>query len=174
MHILGIIVAATALLTVHINHVEAMHFDALTSEQIIEAYENKLLSEKYANDVEEKVVSAPVAVRASVSASAGSVEARVREYFADAPVMQEVAWCESKFVHYLQDGTTLRGHVVSSDIGVMQVNEYYHGATSRTMGIDIHTLEGNLAYARYLYERQGTQPWNASRHCWEKRTLALN
>jgi len=35
---------------------------------------------------------------------------------------------------------------------------------------DIH---GNMAYARHLYETQGTRPWNASAPCWAQ-TLAMN
>jgi hypothetical protein len=49
---------------------------------------------------------------------------------------------------------------------VMQINEKYHLETSRELGFNIHTLEGNMAYARYLYEKQGARPWLASSHCW--------
>jgi hypothetical protein len=34
------------------------------------------------------------------------------------------------------------------------------------MGLDIETLDGNLAYARHLYRTQGTAPWVYSEHCW--------
>jgi hypothetical protein len=98
-------------------------------------------------------------------------EAIVRAYFADIPVMIDIAYCESRFTHYLPSGSALRGHIVPTDIGVMQINEYYHGDAARRLGLDLHTLEDNLAYARYLYTRQGTQPWYPSEHCW-RRTLA--
>lgn len=91
----------------------------------------------------------------------------VNHYFTDAPVMQRVAWCESKYKHYEgAKGEVLRGQLTPADIGVMQINERYHGDTARKLGIDIYTLEGNVAYARYLYEKKGVKPWKASEHCW--------
>lgn len=98
-------------------------------------------------------------------------EAVVREYFADIPVMIQVARCESTFRHTLADGTVLRGYVDNRDTGVMQINTYYHGETADTMGLDLEDIYDNMAYARDLYERQGTQPWSASAPCWS-RTLA--
>jgi hypothetical protein len=95
-----------------------------------------------------------------------SVEAYVRSYFSDIPIMAEIARCESTFRHTLSNGTVLRGRVDNADVGVMQINERYHLATANKYGIDIQTIDGNLAYARYLYNKQGTQPWNASAPCW--------
>lgn len=87
-------------------------------------------------------------------------------YFADIPAMIEVARCESTFRQYDEYGNVLRGYQVSSDLGVMQINEWYHGEESARLGYDIYTIEGNTAYARHLYETQGLQPWSASRPCW--------
>jgi hypothetical protein len=96
-----------------------------------------------------------------------STEEYVRKYFSDAPIMAEVAWCESHFVHIDPlTGEAKRGHLNSQDIGVMQINEYYHRDASEKMGLTIEVLEDNLAYARYLFETEGTRPWNASRPCW--------
>lgn len=101
------------------------------------------------------------------------VQSRVVSYFSDIPEMIYVAECESTFRQYEVSGEVLRGRAVSADVGVMQVNEYYHLDRSRSLGFDIHTLEGNLGYARVLYEEQGLQPWNASRGCWaEKQRVA--
>lgn len=100
-------------------------------------------------------------------------EAIVREYFKDIPVMIQVARCESTFRHTLADGTVLRGHVDNADTGVMQINKRYHEKTATSMGLDLENIQDNMAYARYLYEKQGTQPWNASSPCWG-RTLAMN
>lgn len=104
--------------------------------------------------------------RALVGHGSSSVAEYVRAYFADTPVLARIAWCESKFEHTEADGSVLRGKVTPADVGVMQINEYYHGKTAKILDIDLHSLDGNLAYARYLYEREGTTPWNASRHCW--------
>lgn len=81
--------------------------------------------------------------------------------------MVQIARCESHFRHTLSDGSVLQGVVDSADTGVMQINTRYHGEKAVQMGLDLTKLEDNLAYARNLYERQGTQPWNASSACWQ-------
>ncbi len=106
-------------------------------------------------------------------ASAKNTESIVRSYFADIPVMIEVARCESTFQHELTDGSILQGRVDPADTGVMQINKRYHQSAATAMELDLDDLYDNMAYARYLYDRQGTQPWNASMPCWGN-TLAAN
>ncbi len=101
-----------------------------------------------------------------------STEEKVRKYFIDTPILAEIAWCESKFKHYKKNGEVIRGEITPKDIGVMQINEYYHGKTVDILGYNIYTLEGNMAYAKWLYDREGTVPWNSSKHCWGKKQLA--
>ena len=101
-----------------------------------------------------------------------STEHAVRSYFSDIPVMIQIARCESTFRHTLPDGTVLTGKVDSADTGVMQINTRYHGDAAERMGLDLRDLDDNLAFARYLYEKLGTQPWNASAPCWGK-TIAM-
>lgn len=80
--------------------------------------------------------------------------------------MAEVARCESTFRHHLADGSVLVGLIDNRDTGVMQINTYYHLATAEELELDLWDFYDNLAYARYLYERQGVQPWSASAPCW--------
>ncbi len=82
--------------------------------------------------------------------------------------MIEIAKCESRFRHLDQKGNILRGVVNSADVGVMQINEYYHLDTAERQNYNIYSIEGNTAYARALYEKEGTTPWNASKPCWGK------
>ena len=96
-----------------------------------------------------------------------TVKENVASYFKDSPIMVKIAWCESRFRQTGTDGKIVRGKVNPSDIGVMQINTDYHAEKAESMGIDIFTLEGNLAYAKYLYEKQGTAPWNSSSPCWQ-------
>lgn len=96
-----------------------------------------------------------------------TTEEKVRRYFSDAPVLAEVSYCESRFRQFNPDGTILRGRANRSDVGVMQINTYYHGAKAQKLGLDLYTLEGNLEYARYLYETQGVAPWIHSSKCWD-------
>lgn len=102
----------------------------------------------------------------------GDTEAAVREYFADIPVMIQIARCESTFRHTLADGSVLAGRVDPADTGVMQINKRYHLDTAEQLGLDITELGDNMEYARYLYEKQGTQPWSASAPCWN-RSIAM-
>ncbi len=95
-----------------------------------------------------------------------TVKEQVNEFFKDDPIMIKVAWCESRFRQFGKDGSVFRGIVNTSDVGVMQVNTYYHGKTAAKLGLDLMTIEGNMAYAKYLYEREGTTPWMSSSACW--------
>jgi hypothetical protein len=97
----------------------------------------------------------------------------VRSYFRDIPIMAEIARCESTFRHTLPDGTVLTGRVDSDDTGVMQINRRYHGERAAELKLDLNDIYHNMAYARYLYETQGVQPWSASAPCWNK-SLAMN
>lgn len=105
------------------------------------------------------------AIPASMAA-APTVRQYVTDYFADAPIMASIAECESHFRQFNTDGGVYRGKENNQDVGVMQINEHYHLDTSKKMDIDIYTLDGNLAYARYLYEKEGTAPWASSQGCW--------
>ncbi|MFA6339009.1 MAG: hypothetical protein WCW87_03055 [Candidatus Paceibacterota bacterium] len=105
------------------------------------------------------------------------IEALVRKYFKDIPILIEIANCESEFRHYTPDGEVIRGKINNQDVGVMQINEKYHLEEANDHDIDIYTLEGNMRYARKLYEKEGTKPWTSSAKCWRNntnKTLALN
>jgi len=105
------------------------------------------------------------------TAVVASTESIVREYFNDIPVMIQVARCESQFRQTRADGSVLRGRVDPRDVGVMQINTGYHGDRAAQLGFNLENIYDNMAYARDLYQRQGTQPWRASAPCWS-RTLA--
>jgi len=95
-------------------------------------------------------------------------EQYVREYFSDDPILAEIAKCESTFRQYSSSGEVIKGRVNKSDVGVMQINKYYHLKQAEKLGYDLHTIEGNMAYAKALYDREGTKPWNSSSKCWGK------
>ena len=95
-------------------------------------------------------------------------ESYVRHYFSDIPVMIDIAFCESTFRQFDNNGNVILGKVNKSDVGVMQINTAYHKKQADALGEDLMTLEGNVAYARSLYERQGSAPWVHSKKCWSK------
>ncbi|MEI7480448.1 MAG: hypothetical protein WCJ59_02360 [bacterium] len=97
-----------------------------------------------------------------------TLEEYVRAYYADTPILAEIARCESTFRQFDSNGQLLRGKVNKDDIGLMQVNEYYHDPRAKKLNLDLHTIDGNLAYAKRLYEKEGTDPWISSSPCWGK------
>ncbi len=107
------------------------------------------------------------------SSPAKNTELKVRSYFEDIPVMIQIAKCESGFRHTLADGSVLTGVVDSADTGVMQINKRYHNEKATTMGLNLNDINQNMAYARHLYETQGTRPWNASAYCWNKQQMVM-
>lgn len=95
-----------------------------------------------------------------------SLTSYVEQYYASNPILADIAWCESRMRHLGKDGEILRGTVDPDDIGVMQINTRYHEKKAEELGLDIYSLNGNLAYAKYIYDRQGVRPWLASAACW--------
>lgn len=108
---------------------------------------------------------APAVSLAQTAATSTEVEAVVRAYFADVPVMAAIAKCESNFRQFTASGSVLNGGS-GGMLGVFQVNRSVHAKFALSLGYDINTLEGNLAYARYLYQQEGTAPWDSSSDCW--------
>lgn len=103
---------------------------------------------------------------------AQTVQQYVQTYFAQEPIMIAIASCESHDRQYDTKGSVYRGEQNHQDVGVMQINEHYHLKTSQELGLDIYTIQGNVAYAQYLYEKEGTAPWVSSSPCWSKSEAA--
>lgn len=100
------------------------------------------------------------------------IEAYLRKEYADTPILVEIARCESTFRQFHDDGRVVQGIVDKRDTGVMQINTHYHGDTAKKLGHDLRTLQGNVAYAKYLYGKSGSKPWSASQSCWSNSELA--
>ena len=94
------------------------------------------------------------------------MEAYLKNEYSATPILVDIARCESTFKQFGDDGKVVRGRIDRDDIGLMQINERYHGDIAEKLGYDIYSVEGNVAYAKYLYKKQGTQPWSASEKCW--------
>ena len=98
-----------------------------------------------------------------------TMSAYVRHYYAHEPILADIAWCESRMRHLNVDGEIFRGKVNNDDVGVMQINTKYHKEKAKELGLDLLSLNGNLAYAQYLFDKEGTKPWLSSKPCWRKR-----
>ena len=55
---------------------------------------------------------------------AQTVRQYVQTYFADEPIMADIAQCESHMRQYDSDGNVYRGVQNNQDVGVMQNNEH--------------------------------------------------
>lgn len=96
------------------------------------------------------------------------IEAYIRDQYSDKPILVDIAWCESRFHQYNNDGTVVRGITNKADIGIMQINEKYHSDEAIKLGWDIYTVEGNIKFAKYLYSKYNVQPWLSSAKCWSQ------
>src|SRR3989344_3041723 len=114
--------------------------------------------------------SQPIPAAPTFVPQAQTIREYVEEYFAGEPIMVDISKCESHFRQFNKNGAVYRGTKNNQDVGVMQINEYYHLDATKKLGYDIYTVEGNVAYARYLFEKEGTVPWASSEPCWGKTT----
>lgn len=86
------------------------------------------------------------------------------------PVMTRIINCESGGKHINPKTGQIQLHVNndgSVDIGIAQINST-HFATATKLGYDLTKEKDNLAYATWLYQNSGTQPWYSSQACWQK------
>jgi hypothetical protein len=127
-----------------------------------------------ANIVPQDASSTDIKSSVTISSDRNVVIEYLQKNFADTPILVEIAKCESEFRQFNKNGDLLRGRVDNADVGVMQINERYHLEDSKKLGFNIHTIEGNVAYAKYLYEKSGSKPWSASQPCWGKTVVAMN
>lgn len=84
------------------------------------------------------------------------------------PVLERIAQCESGRIHY-KDGQILI-HANSNktvDVGYFQINSVWFKKATE-LGYDLTHEEENKKFALWLYKNHGTQPWEASKDCWDK------
>jgi hypothetical protein len=93
------------------------------------------------------------------------IKARVQAFFPDLPVMVAIADCESEFRQFDYDTSLLRGGG-GTVVGIFQINEAIHRPLALTLGLDISSIDGNILYARHMYEEDGIYPWLSSFPCW--------
>ena len=88
-------------------------------------------------------------------------ESQLEITFADLPVeLQLVTLCESKAKQ------EARGPY--GEIGMLQIHPKYHLARAKSLGYDLYSPNGNMAYGFLLYTENGLAPWKSSRGCWLK------
>lgn len=93
-----------------------------------------------------------------------------------AAVMQRIAGCESEGNRHASgkqfhaDGTLVT-HLNANgslDVGKYEINlTAAHLNQAMKMHLDLTTEEGNEAFAQWIYENEGTDPWSSSKACWQ-------
>jgi len=88
------------------------------------------------------------------------------------PLLKRICSCEStgrpdrEPQQFDKNGVVIRGKINPLDTGMCQINSAYHGDAAEKMGLDLDTEYGNATYAIYLFDTQGSTPWNWSKGCW--------
>lgn len=88
------------------------------------------------------------------------------------PTLKRICSCEStgqpdrEPQQFNADGSVKRGKINPLDTGMCQINLHYHEEAATKMGLDLETSYGNATYANWLFDREGSTPWNWSRSCW--------
>jgi hypothetical protein len=86
------------------------------------------------------------------------------------PALVTICTAESGGKHEV-NGKIVHGHVNPNDIGICQINQTIWGDKAYELGYEIRDVEGNKKMAKWLFYRYGTQPWNSSKHIWEKKIM---
>jgi|SRR6185437_13484593 len=61
---------------------------------------------------------------------------------------------------------------VQRDVGACQINIKAHADELAALHLDvIHSLADNVAYAKLLFDREGWEPWQASKTGWDPKDL---
>jgi|GEM_PF-1967517 len=90
-------------------------------------------------------------------------EKMVTDFFAEDPIMISIAKCESGFRQFTTTGDILRAS--GRYVGIFQIDDIIHASFAKSLGFDIYTAKGNIDYAKYLYKKEGSNPW---RNCAKK------
>lgn len=87
-----------------------------------------------------------------------------RTFGDDAPVMTEIARCESTMRQYDPETHTALIHP-TGDVGLFGINPVHFDELAK-LAISPYTLEGNIRAAKLLYDRRRFGDWYMSVKCW--------
>jgi len=71
--------------------------------------------------------------------------------------MARIAKCESGNSHYDKNGQVLINK--SRDVGRYQINVQVWGKKATELGYDLYNEKDNEAFALWLFENKGSEPW---------------
>lgn len=82
---------------------------------------------------------------------------------ANIQLLIRIVQAEAGWGHYKTDGKTVKFNA-TKDIGFCQINQTYHAARAKKMGLDLFKPNDNLNYCAWLFSTGGAGHWNASKH----------
>lgn len=92
------------------------------------------------------------------------------KYRVDSDTARAVIQCESQMNgSAINENKDENGITWSKDIGLFQINNYFHEKTMNDMGLNINNQWDNLEYGFILISKQGLSAWKASKSCWLKK-----
>ena len=94
----------------------------------------------------------------------------IKEIPANLPILEKIAKCESPTGHYGKNGqVAVSGNENHSvDIGWGQINNSIWGQTATDMKYNLWVEQDNKEFSRFLMATRGSEPWSASKSCWNK------
>lgn len=96
-----------------------------------------------------------------------AIDTLAPKYGVSASLAKKISLCEDQgnpySTHANKHGTT----TWSTDIGPLQINDYYNESAMKAEGLNISNPIDNLNFGLGMLAEQGTQPWKASEACWK-------
>lgn len=117
---------------------------------------------------EAKEVAPPVVTKLTQADINHQIDIQAPKYGLSPSLVKKISLCEDKgnpySTHANKHGTT----TWSTDIGPLQINDYYHESEMKAEGLNISKPLDNLKFGLEMMSKQGTTPWNWSKYCWNK------
>ncbi len=83
---------------------------------------------------------------------------KIERLFKDEPIMAQIAYCESGYRQFDENGAPLKSR--TNDYGIFQINSKIWDKKAKEIGLDYKGSPiDNIKMARYIYEHQGKKAW---------------
>lgn len=93
-----------------------------------------------------------------------TIEDKIKDVFPNKEEALAVARCESGLKQFDKRGEVIQNKE-STAIGVFQIMASLHKKYANSLDLDIQTADGNIKFAKILYDKYGWKPWAASKKC---------
>lgn len=112
-----------------------------------------------------KLATATKVTQADIDAA---IDVLAPSYGLSPSLVKKISQCEDQGDPYSTHANKHGDVVWSTDIGPLQINDYYHKAEMKKLGLNINKPIDNLKFGLSMMETEGTVPWKWSEPCWGK------